>query len=81
MGNYRSSLQYGTLWTHLFVVSLLYIEISCYEVDFARFSGQPLTILGVTGPFSVLAENMYELSEKHFHVSPGALYQQMAFSY
>ncbi|KPM38768.1 hypothetical protein AK830_g7790 [Neonectria ditissima] len=37
-------------------------------VIFALFSGQPLTILGVTGPFSVLAENIYELCEKHFHV-------------
>lgn len=35
---------------------------------FSLFSGQPLTILGVTGPFSVLAENIYELCEEHFHV-------------
>ncbi|RGP67858.1 hypothetical protein FSPOR_5693 [Fusarium sporotrichioides] len=35
---------------------------------FSLFSGQPLTILGVTGPFSVLAENVYELCDKHFHV-------------
>ncbi|KAH7271423.1 HCO3 transporter family-domain-containing protein [Fusarium solani] len=35
---------------------------------FSVFSGQPLTILGVTGPFSVLAENIYELCETHFHV-------------
>ncbi|CAJ0547846.1 Ff.00g046000.m01.CDS01 [Fusarium sp. VM40] len=35
---------------------------------FSLFSGQPLTILGVTGPFSVLAENIYELCETHFHV-------------
>lgn len=33
-----------------------------------RFSAQPLTILGVTGPFAVLAENIYELCEQHFHV-------------
>ncbi|KAK7420663.1 hypothetical protein QQX98_002658 [Neonectria punicea] len=37
-------------------------------VVFALFSGQPLTILGVTGPFSVLAENIYELCEQQFHV-------------
>ncbi|KAF5638691.1 anion transport [Fusarium sp. NRRL 52700] len=36
---------------------------------FSLFSGQPLTILGVTGPFSVLAENIYELCETHFHAS------------
>ncbi|KAL6409418.1 Boron transporter 1 [Ilyonectria robusta] len=35
---------------------------------FSLFSGQPLTILGVTGPFSVLAENIYELCEQNFHV-------------
>lgn len=46
-----------------------------YSTDLNRFSGQPLTILGVTGPFSVLAENIYELCEKHFHVSPNTLYQ------
>lgn len=32
------------------------------------FSAQPLTILGVTGPFSVLAENIYKLCDSHFHV-------------
>lgn len=32
------------------------------------FSAQPLCILGVTGPFSVLAENVYELCEHHFNV-------------
>ncbi|KAL8387479.1 hypothetical protein RB595_009876 [Gaeumannomyces hyphopodioides] len=37
-------------------------------VVFSLFSAQPLTILGVTGPFSVLAENLYELSVRHFHV-------------
>ena len=34
-----------------------------------RFSIQPLTILGVTGPFSVLAENIYTLCIDSFHVS------------
>lgn len=34
-----------------------------------RFSAQPLTILGVTGPFSVLAENIYELCQTNFKVS------------
>lgn len=33
-----------------------------------RFSAQPLTILGVTGPFSVLAENLYELCSDSFKV-------------
>jgi hypothetical protein len=32
------------------------------------FSAQPLTILGVTGPFSVLAENIYHLCTHSFHV-------------
>ncbi|PHH60904.1 hypothetical protein CDD81_1065 [Ophiocordyceps australis] len=35
---------------------------------FALFSAQPLTILGVTGPFSVLGENMYKLCHSHFDV-------------
>lgn len=34
-----------------------------------RFSVQPLTILGVTGPFSVLAENIYSFCTTSFHVS------------
>lgn len=37
--------------------------------EVTRFSIQPLTILGVTGPFAVLAENIYELCESSFHVS------------
>ncbi|KAK4181771.1 putative transporter [Triangularia setosa] len=37
-------------------------------VIFALFSAQPLTILGVTGPFSVLAENLYELCDESFKV-------------
>nr|OQO29677.1 hypothetical protein B0A51_02582 [Rachicladosporium sp. CCFEE 5018] len=37
-------------------------------VIFSLFSIQPLTILGVTGPFSVLAENIYSLCETSFHV-------------
>ncbi|KAL2757821.1 hypothetical protein ACRALDRAFT_1079902 [Sodiomyces alcalophilus JCM 7366] len=37
-------------------------------VIFALFSAQPLTILGVTGPFTVLAENMYALCENSFGV-------------
>lgn len=37
-------------------------------IIFALFSAQPLCILGVTGPFSVLAENVYELCEHHFNV-------------
>ncbi|RDA94702.1 hypothetical protein CP533_6712 [Ophiocordyceps camponoti-saundersi (nom. inval.)] len=35
---------------------------------FSIFSAQPLTILGVTGPFSVLAENIYQLCQTSFHV-------------
>ncbi|KAJ6786781.1 hypothetical protein PWT90_03122 [Aphanocladium album] len=35
---------------------------------FALFSAQPLCILGVTGPFSVLAENIYKLCNEHFRV-------------
>ncbi|EPE29438.1 anion exchange protein, putative [Glarea lozoyensis ATCC 20868] len=37
-------------------------------IIFSLFSIQPLTILGVTGPFSVLAENIYELCETSFQV-------------
>ena len=35
---------------------------------FSVFSSQPLTILGVTGPFSVLAETMYELCRDSFKI-------------
>ncbi|KAL1892901.1 hypothetical protein Sste5346_006794 [Sporothrix stenoceras] len=35
---------------------------------FSLFSAQPLTILGVTGPFSVLAENIYSLCIHSFHI-------------
>ncbi|KAH6675032.1 HCO3 transporter family-domain-containing protein [Halenospora varia] len=44
---------------------------------FSLFSIQPLTILGVTGPFSVLAENIYELCHESFHVD---FLQVMAWS-
>ncbi|GAM91706.1 hypothetical protein ANO11243_097590 [Dothideomycetidae sp. 11243] len=37
-------------------------------VIFSVFSIQPLTILGVTGPFSVLAENIYSLCNDSFKV-------------
>ncbi|KAB8233094.1 uncharacterized protein BDW43DRAFT_93448 [Aspergillus alliaceus] len=37
-------------------------------VIFSLFSIQPLTILGVTGPFSVLAENIYALCDEVFKV-------------
>ncbi|PNS17448.1 hypothetical protein CAC42_7131 [Sphaceloma murrayae] len=37
-------------------------------VIFSLFSIQPLTILGVTGPFAVLAENIYELCTSSFNV-------------
>mgnify|MGYP001187430521 FL=1 len=37
-------------------------------IIFALASIQPLTILGVTGPFSVLAENIYALCHDSFNV-------------
>ncbi|KAF2717336.1 hypothetical protein K431DRAFT_288636 [Polychaeton citri CBS 116435] len=37
-------------------------------VIFSIFSVQPLTILGVTGPFSVLAENIYSLCTNSFNI-------------
>lgn len=37
-------------------------------VIFSLFSIQPLTILGVTGPFSILAENIYSLCVSSFNV-------------
>ena len=40
-----------------------------YSQGHCRFSIQPLTILGVTGPFSVLAENIYSLCIGSFNVS------------
>ena len=39
-----------------------------------RLSIQPLTILGVTGPFSVLAENIYTLCQESFQVSVQVLF-------
>ncbi|OJD35017.1 hco3-transporter family protein [Diplodia corticola] len=37
-------------------------------VIFSVLSIQPLTILGVTGPFSILAENIYSLCTTSFHI-------------
>ncbi|KAJ5689499.1 hypothetical protein N7462_003891 [Penicillium macrosclerotiorum] len=37
-------------------------------IIFSLFSIQPLTILGVTGPFSVLAENIYSLCQDVFQI-------------
>lgn len=37
-------------------------------IIFSLFSAQPLTILGVTGPFSILAENIYSLCQDSFHI-------------
>ncbi|KAL4788683.1 HCO3 transporter family-domain-containing protein [Aspergillus varians] len=37
-------------------------------VIFSMFSIQPLTILGVTGPFAVLAENIYKLCLNDFEI-------------
>jgi len=55
------------MWHHILVVG----EEICGKVllTAVRFSIQPLTILGVTGPFSVLAENIYSLCQDSFHVS------------
>ena len=55
--------------------SFVTTAIVCFQTSFLthgvfyRFSIQPLTILGVTGPFSVLAENIYSLCIESFHVS------------
>ncbi|PYH48948.1 uncharacterized protein BP01DRAFT_333142 [Aspergillus saccharolyticus JOP 1030-1] len=38
------------------------------SIIFSLFSIQPLTILGVTGPFSVLAENLYNLCDEVFRI-------------
>lgn len=43
-----------------------YVHIQLTSWD--RFSVQPLTILGVTGPFSVLAENIYTLCTTSFDI-------------
>ncbi|KAF3939636.1 hypothetical protein ABW19_dt0203556 [Dactylella cylindrospora] len=37
-------------------------------IIFALFSAQPLTILGVTGPFSILAERIYDLCVHNLHI-------------
>ena len=37
-------------------------------IVFSLLAIQPLTILGVTGPFSILAENIYSLCVTSFHV-------------
>ncbi|OCK83532.1 hypothetical protein K432DRAFT_290850 [Lepidopterella palustris CBS 459.81] len=37
-------------------------------IIFSLFSIQPLTILGVTGPFSILAENIFSLCETSFKI-------------
>jgi hypothetical protein len=37
---------------------------------FDRFSSQPLTILGVTGPFCILSERIFALCDENFHVRP-----------
>ncbi|KAF2144091.1 uncharacterized protein K452DRAFT_223383 [Aplosporella prunicola CBS 121167] len=37
-------------------------------IIFSLFSIQPLTILGVTGPFSILAENIYSLCDTSFNI-------------
>lgn len=62
------------MWNYLLLVSTVASFVQrrnwfVYETDRARFSVQPLTILGVTGPFSVLAENMYTLCESSFGIN------------
>jgi hypothetical protein len=42
-------------------------------IVFSLLAIQPLTILGVTGPFSILAENIYSLCVSSFHVSTAFL--------
>ncbi|KAF2400926.1 hypothetical protein EJ06DRAFT_530015 [Trichodelitschia bisporula] len=37
-------------------------------IIFSICSSQPLTILGVTGPFSILAENIFALCNESFHI-------------
>ncbi|KAK4983836.1 hypothetical protein LTR50_006963 [Elasticomyces elasticus] len=54
----------GQNWGTIEVV----LSIGLSGVIFALFSIQPLTILGVTGPFSVLAENIYSLCIHSFKI-------------
>ncbi|KAL8765590.1 MAG: hypothetical protein Q9209_007372 [Squamulea sp. 1 TL-2023] len=49
-------------------------------IIFALLSSQPLTILGVTGPFSVLAENIYSLCVGSFNWSKIPFLPFMAWS-
>lgn len=54
-----------------YIALICYLKASwraCAHIRPFRFSIQPLTILGVTGPFSVLAENIYTLCITSFHV-------------
>lgn len=54
----------GTSWGTIEVV----LSTGLCGLIFSLCSIQPLTILGVTGPFSVLAENIYDLCVKSFRV-------------
>ncbi|GKT42443.1 putative transporter [Colletotrichum spaethianum] len=72
-GNFR--LRYYSDWTvfnQLVLASAIYVFFTNIlpGITFASdlFSAQPLTILGVTGPFSVLAENIYSLCENSFKI-------------
>ncbi|KAL3954818.1 hypothetical protein ACCO45_010381 [Purpureocillium lilacinum] len=58
------AVQTGRSWGTVEVV----LSTGLCGVVFAVFSAQPLTILGVTGPFAVLAENIYKLCETRFQV-------------
>ena len=47
------------------------VQISGHDLSkqfMNSFSAQPLTILGVTGPFSILAENIFSLCTTTFKV-------------
>lgn len=60
------------LWEDTFAVSCFefwYETPTAWLTPLLRFSIQPLTILGVTGPFTVLAENIHSLCSESFSVS------------
>ncbi|KNG87770.1 hypothetical protein ANOM_004449 [Aspergillus nomiae NRRL 13137] len=61
-----------TIFNQLIFASAVYVFFTNLlpGITFASdlFSIQPLTILGVTGPFSVLAENIYALCDEVFKV-------------
>ncbi|KAN0071658.1 Bicarbonate transporter [Elaphomyces granulatus] len=54
----------GATWSTIEVV----LSTGICGIIFSLFSVQPLTIIGVTGPFSVLAENIYTLCTWSFNI-------------